>query len=67
MTEVIKFLVGLGLGGFLGYLIGWWAGWRNGIEDNSYEITDDKINKLLDGWAEDYENDLEEDENHDVP
>ena len=61
MTEVIKFLAGLGVGGFFGYVIGWWAGWRNGIEDSSYEITDDKINKLLDG-DEDYAYDPTEDE-----
>jgi hypothetical protein len=67
MIEVIKFLAGLGLGGFLGYVIGWWAGWRNGIEDSSYEIPDDKINTLLDGWAEEYDDALEEDEDHDVP
>ena len=48
MASVVAAVVGLGVGGFVGYVVGWWAGWRNGIEENSIEITDDKINTFLD-------------------
>ena len=48
MGNVLAGVLGLGVGGFVGYVVGWWAGWRNGIEENSIEITDDKINTFLD-------------------